>query len=570
MAAAFSEMSDAWLVGRARELIALAQRSDRQEQFTAVHEADELLAEARRRGEPWMLAQVLRAAVVTRLVTPGLVHEINPLLDELLVHTQQHGLVVLEADTYVLRARRDLLVGDEDGALSATATALAILDDDLQPDPQLGRRAWDRLLAQVLVTVALVLTQLGVYEMADEVMTRAQPCVRDSGGPHEIALHLINRTRMLVGWGLRLERVGRFEEARYRFTKASAIAVSVEGPWRESLFPRRGDRTAAEQMPVLGAAHALARPGGEHLPLLQSLLDESTYPREQIIVSIALARCLEQEGRILEAAEVLGKVLGDVEGDNSEPALWLSLVREFARLAEPGPETSSALERYAKALENELWALRQARIATLSARREHERLSREHGAIAQQALQDPLTGLPNRRALDDRLDALVAAVPHQQLAVALVDLDGFKEVNDQRSHATGDAVLRVVAATLREALRADDMVARYGGDEFVVLLPSASLSAAEAALNRAVQAVAALPSDKAHGVTLSVGVVAAQPDETGGQVLARADAAMYRAKRSGGNRVAAAGDDDDNLDIVTPDHLLRSPLLPPNTPPGAP
>ncbi|MBV8933984.1 MAG: GGDEF domain-containing protein, partial [Kutzneria sp.] len=183
----------------------------------------------------------------------------------------------------------------------------------------------------------------------------------------------------------------------------------------------------------------------------------------------------------------------------------------------------------------------------LQTRREHERLSREHGAISQQAMQDPLTGLPNRRALDERLEALVAAPAERPLSVALIDLDGFKGVNDRASHAEGDDVLRVVASTLRRAVRGDDMVARYGGDEFVVLLPGASLSAAEAALRRAVEAVAELPDNLSRGVTLSIGVVSLRPLESAPQSLARADAAMYLTKRNGGNGVTAvAGRPDDD------------------------
>src|SRR5690606_8860363 len=147
------------------------------------------------------------------------------------------------------------------------------------------------------------------------------------------------------------------------------------------------------------------------------------------------------------------------------------------------------------------------------------------------------TGLPNRRALDTRLSEVISAPDTQPCAVALIDLDGFKAVNDVRSHAAGDAMLREVASCLRNALRAQDLVARYGGDEFVVVMPTTPLPVARATLRRAAEAVAALPVDVAAGVTISVGVVRARLDSEPASALAAADAAMYRAKHAGGNTV---------------------------------
>jgi two-component system, cell cycle response regulator len=500
-----------------------------------------MLAEARHRGEPRMVAQLLRSAVAVRLVTSGLATTAQPLLDEMMVHTRRHGLVVLEADAHALGGRLLLMDGAEDAALTEAAVALAMLDEDLSPDVMLGRRKWDLLLASTLMDIGLVLTQLGVYEEADGVMARAHKCIRDSAGPHQIAVHMINRIRMLIGWGLRLERVGQEGQAANQFHTAAALAGAVEGPFRESLFPRKGELSAAEQLHVVAAAHALARPSADHVERLFELRPSALYARELIITVIALARCLEHTGLVGEAVDILAEARVALEEDPSEPTLRLCLVREFARLSGPdgGERTMSALESYATELELQLWDMRESRIATLNTRREHERLTRKHGAMEKQALQDPLTGLPNRRALDDRLEALSASMGNHPLALALVDLDGFKEVNDQFSHAEGDDVLRVVASTVRDALRGGDMVARYGGDEFVVLLPGAPLHAAEAALNRAVSAVSKLPADLSHGVTLSVGVVALRPQETAARALARADAAMYEAKRSGGNGVAA-------------------------------
>ncbi|MDT7781705.1 MAG: diguanylate cyclase [Pseudonocardiales bacterium] len=531
------EMSDAWLVGRASELVAVAQSSHLAAQLDAASEIDHILAEAQGRGEPRIVAQLLRAAAVVRLVTPGLVDMSDPQLDEMLAHCRRHGLIVLEADARALRGRRFLLGNAEDKALTEIAAALAMmLDEEPETDPVFDKRTWDQLLATTLQDIALVLTQLGVYEMADDVLAGANNALRESGQPHQIYVHLVNRARLRIGWGLRLERVNLHDAAHEQFNVASGLAEAAEVPFRQSLHPGRRDLDAAEQVPILGAAHALTRPSEDHLDRLWSLRGLSMYARELIIVAIALGRCLVEANRLDDALKVLGDTRTQMEHDTSEPSLVLSLEREYARLC--GPHTTSALEAYNAALELELWGMRESRVATLMTRREHERLTRAHGQIAQQALQDPLTGLPNRRALDDKMGELIAGQV-DPFSIALVDLDGFKGVNDRHSHADGDDVLRVIASTLRQALRGDDMVARYGGDEFVVLLPGAPLHAAEAALGRAVDAVAGLPIDLSRGVTLSVGVISLRPRESANQALSRADSAMYVAKRQGGCQVAA-------------------------------
>jgi len=151
---------------------------------------------------------------------------------------------------------------------------------------------------------------------------------------------------------------------------------------------------------------------------------------------------------------------------------------------------------------------------------------------------DPLTGIPNRRAFIERVAAAVnsAAWGHQTV-VCLVDLDGFKAVNDAGGHAAGDAMLKAVGAALGGAVRETDTVARLGGDEFAVLADISVSFSGEMLAERIREAVARVGG--ATGVTASVGVAEVQPGDDVQDLLHRADAAMYRSKSAGGNRVTA-------------------------------
>ncbi len=153
------------------------------------------------------------------------------------------------------------------------------------------------------------------------------------------------------------------------------------------------------------------------------------------------------------------------------------------------------------------------------------------------ASHDPLTGLPNRQLFDDRVRTALAQRGNGRPVVCFVDLDGFKNVNDLHGHATGDAVLVAVAATLLEAVRAGDTVARVGGDEFAVLLTQAR-DADEAAIvaQRMVQRVAAVTQIDGKRIQIGASIGLAMHPTHGrdcAQLLASADRAMYRAKAAG-------------------------------------
>jgi diguanylate cyclase (GGDEF)-like protein len=164
--------------------------------------------------------------------------------------------------------------------------------------------------------------------------------------------------------------------------------------------------------------------------------------------------------------------------------------------------------------------------------------------LAALARTDALTGLPNRRALEDELSRAVARASRTgtPLAALVLDVDRFKQVNDAHGHAAGDVVLAAVAARAAAALRAGDLLARIGGEEFAAVLPGADVARAAEAAERIRAAVAAEPiaaGGAALAVTVSVGCAALAPGDADGRaLLARADERLYDAKRSGRNRVS--------------------------------
>lgn len=156
------------------------------------------------------------------------------------------------------------------------------------------------------------------------------------------------------------------------------------------------------------------------------------------------------------------------------------------------------------------------------------------------AMTDDLTGLWNRRALD----AAIRVSDHDPCALALLDLDRFKDLNDTYGHTAGDAALRHVAAVLRRVLRGDDMAARVGGEEFALWLPNTERARAMEVAERVRSAVAASSLQWAGAevqITCSVGV-ATKPDivQQAANLYAAADAALYAAKEAGRNRVQLA------------------------------
>ena len=160
-------------------------------------------------------------------------------------------------------------------------------------------------------------------------------------------------------------------------------------------------------------------------------------------------------------------------------------------------------------------------------------LARQANTYRDLAYTDTLSGLPNRRAFEDRAARLSGFADAKPLAVLMIDLDGFKAVNDSAGHEAGDRFLALIARTIAGGLREGDFVARFGGDEFAALLPRTELSEAEALAERLRARVQDSGSDVS--VTASLGVAMLEDDVR--RALLRADGALYEAKDSGRNTV---------------------------------
>lgn len=172
------------------------------------------------------------------------------------------------------------------------------------------------------------------------------------------------------------------------------------------------------------------------------------------------------------------------------------------------------------------------------------------------AMFDGLTGIHNRRWLDETLHRM--ATRHERtggaLSLSLIDIDHFKGFNDRFGHAAGDHVLTIVAGVLSSNLRPTDLVARFGGEEFVIIFPDTELEHAMVAADRVREAVSHTETRMPDGtelprVTISMGVSQLAPGQSVGELLKIADVAMYRAKQTGRNRVCS-GDTADLADLA--------------------
>ena len=185
------------------------------------------------------------------------------------------------------------------------------------------------------------------------------------------------------------------------------------------------------------------------------------------------------------------------------------------------------------------------RAQVVAAEHRIEQLKDELELVRRLVHEDQLSGALNRRGLDDALEREAARAERNDtpLCIALIDIDDFKMVNDSFGHQVGDVVLVHLVAIIRETIRTHDLIGRYGGEEFLLLLPDSRIDEAVAVADRLQRALAgkavAWGTQKLH-VTFSAGVAARSAGESNEALIGRADLALYQAKRAGKNRVVVA------------------------------
>ena len=267
----------------------------------------------------------------------------------------------------------------------------------------------------------------------------------------------------------------------------------------------------------------------------------------------------EAKGRALEAQEEMRQMLRvfierlsamtdstDIFGTEMEAQA--TLIEQAKSLSELTPvlkqmvTATRDIAQRSTSTRDELSGMRERAQATAM---EIEELHKELDRVSAQARHDNLTGALNRKGLDEAMGRELSVVRRKEtpLCIALLDIDNFKRINDERGHSTGDQALVHLAQVARDNMRPQDTLARYGGEEFVILMPDTVLEkgiAAMVRLQRELTKSYFLTGADKLLITFSAGVAQLGEDEESDAALKRADQAMYMAKRAGKNRVLGA------------------------------
>ncbi len=417
------------------------------------------------------------------------------------------------------------------------------------------RQATSLIGVRGLRNIALGMVLSGMVPPSPEAEVLLANGLRRALGAHSIAEQVAREhADAAFTAGLFLE-VGILAHANENLSEASTVA-------RSPANNRAVQERALGRIPHPQASAAIAR--GYHLPediidaishhhddaMPQAPLSQVAWAAERLAAVFEGGSIEQARSRAREAAEAVGLKPDVLEAlFEMLPVMVTDCAKIFDR--EVGEQRSFEdllCDANAQLLEmNEQYEVTVAALEAVIQEKEllAAELQEANARLEKLASHDPLTGLVNRRVMQSELDHHLALATRQdtQLSVALVDLDHFKKVNDTYGHDAGDAVLKLVANALKESLRACDIVARFGGEEFVLVLPNTNAEQAELVLNRTRELVASTPIPISDGpdisVTASIGATCTKgtKGEASSVLLKMADTCLYRAKDSGRNRV---------------------------------
>ncbi|MGY1857498.1 diguanylate cyclase domain-containing protein [Modestobacter sp. SYSU DS0290] len=436
----------------------------------------------------------------------------------------------------VRHARIELLSRRVDAAMDEAVEAASLLDPALPAGP---------LLVHTLSALAGVLADLELMPLALDYQRRAAESAAAAAAGAEdgdVARALVGETAtrlaaLCAELGEGVLEDGGLESAHASFAEARRLAE------------RALEELPADDPAVLDAqvVHGWALVGlGEHaeaLPLLRAVAGAAEQTGDRSLLASAelgLGRALRRSGEPRRADDHLASAL-TVATEHGLARLRRAALRELCTLHADLDDAARALPYLQAYLADELDRVdeRRTRWVELFGRRKSLlETERAAGQLRRQAYEDPLTHLPNRRYAEARLDGLLTsgAAP----ALAVVDIDRFKAINDAAGHPGGDAVLRAVGQLLVDGCRDTDEVCRWAGDEFVILLPETTAEQAERAMERIRRSIAT-HDWSALGVEvpvrISVGIAQAARGDDRRTLFAAADGVLYDAKRTGRDRV---------------------------------
>jgi diguanylate cyclase (GGDEF)-like protein len=463
-------------------------------------------------------------------------------------------------------------------------TADALLAFEAARD--ISRAAGDALgEADALLDTAVVANMLGDDARAVALYQEVLPIYQSLGDNYHLACTLNNQAYAQVCWGTRLAAAGDTTTAQQHFAQAVAgvqaalplasrsqhpdfvvscldtlsSAQRELGQWAQALATLQqqlaitqtltGRRMEAVSLGSLGEVQRRMGQLAEAVATLEHadrLFGQMQLAEQHAGTLASLVDAYEAQGRMADALATHRRyhaLQDSLRADAAEQKLQTLQSRLLLERSEAELALSRQRSNELAALNARLLAVDQAREALVQELRRH-------------SSEDPLTGLANRRAFDARLALELerASRYHHALSLALLDVDHFKQINDQGSHALGDQVLCAIARLLQDHVRPTDLVARLGGDELVLLLPDTDAEEALALCRSLGQRMAGFDWPRLLPLlvpTLSIGVASLPkpgaapagggPDPSAaGQLLADADAQLYRAKAMGRNHVCSA------------------------------